>query len=327
LSNNYVLSILEDKSGNLWFANYGAGVSIHNSESFMHFTEKEGLSNNRVRSILEDKSGNLWFGTNGAGVSMYDGESFTHFTEKEGLSNNIVLSILEDKNGNLWFGTNGAGVSMYDGESFMHFTEKEGLSNNIVRSILEDKNGNIWFGTNGAGVSMYDGESFTHFTEKEGLSNNIVLSILEDKKGNLWFGTNGGGVSVYDGKATNPCRDGTCNHDLGVREDLEKHKHVSAQSFTHYTEKEGLNNNIVYSILEDKNGNFWLSTENGLNKLVLGQKDGLQPQNLQKTKKVTLDMVRFDKNDGLKGLDFYSNSVCLDSKTRSGGAVVKVLPG
>jgi ligand-binding sensor domain-containing protein len=87
------VSILEDKSGNLWFGTYGGGVSKYDGKSlsagqagFTHFTDKEGLSNNVVRSILEDKSGNLWFGTAGGGVSKYDGKSFTHFTDKEGLS-------------------------------------------------------------------------------------------------------------------------------------------------------------------------------------------------------------------------------------------------
>jgi serine phosphatase RsbU (regulator of sigma subunit) len=141
---------------------------------------------------------------------------------------------------------------------------------------------------------MYNGETFTHFTEKEGLSNNYVRSILEDKRGNLWFGTNGGGVSVYNG-----------------------------ETFTHFTEKEGLSNSVGYSILEDESGNLWLSTENGLNQFVVIGGVGLQPQNLptgqageEKTTKVTIKIVRFEKNDGLKGMDFFPNSVCLDSKNR-----------
>ena len=217
---------------------------------------------------------------------MYNGESFTHFTEKEGLSNNVVRSILEDKSGNLWFGSGGGGVSMYNGESFTHFTEKEGLSNNCVLSILEDKSGNLWFGTDG-GVSMYNGESFTHFTEKEGLSNNVVRSILEDKSGNLWFGTDGGGVSMYNG-----------------------------ESFTHFTEKEGLSNNVVRSILEDKSGNLWFGTDNGLNQLEVLGGVGSPTLNEKKMEKVTFKINRFEKNDGLKGMDYFLNSVCLDSKNR-----------
>ncbi len=203
----------------------------------------------------------------------------------QGMNSSYVWSILEDKSGNLWFGTYGGGVSKYDGESFVHFTEKEGLSNNIVWSILEDKSGNLWFGTNGGGVSKYDGESFVHFTEKEGLSNNIVWSILEDKSGNLWFGTYGGGVSKYDGETTNPCRQGNCKHKLGVREDLEKHKQATSQSFVHFTEKEGLSNNYVRSILEDKSGNLWFGTEKGINEIksekLVGNTDKNKSSNLK----------------------------------------------
>ena len=280
LSNHIVWSILEDSHGNHWFSTEGGGVIMYNGESFTHFTEKEGLSSRNVRSIVEDSHGNLWFGTGGSGVSMYNGESFTHFTEEEGLSSNNVRTILEDSHGNLWFGTGGGGVSKYNGKTFTHFTEREGLSNNIVRTILEDSHGNLWFGTRGGGVSKYNGETFTHFTTKEGLSNNTVLSILEDSFGNLWFGTGGGGVSLYNG-----------------------------ETFTHFTEKEGLSNNIVYSVLEDSNRNIWLSTEKGLNVLLPGAD--------------SLDVAfnnpvihTFVQQDGLKGLDFYINSVLLDSKNR-----------
>ena len=216
----------------------------------------------------------------------------------QGMNASYVYSILEDKSGNLWFGTNSGGVNKYDGESFSHFTEKEGLSNNTVWSILEDKSGNLWFGTWGRGVSKYESAesgtssgSFTHFTEKEGLRNNNVRSMLEDENGNLWFGTLGGGVSKYDG-----------------------------ESFTHFTENEGLSNNRVMSILESKNNNIWLGTERGLIQIearpepVEGSKDGVSVPPAQKA---TPTVQVFGKQDGLKGLHFFANSVFLDSKNRA----------
>ncbi len=74
----------------------------------------------------------------------------------------------------------------------------------------------------------------------------------------------------------------------------------NGETFTHFTEREGLSNNIVYSVLEDSNGNIWLSTEKGLNCLVPGT-----------------DVIHtYGQQDGLKGIDFYINSVLLDSKNR-----------
>jgi hypothetical protein len=64
MASSYVNSILEDKSGKLWFGTNG-GVSRYDGESFTHFTTKEGLSHNTVWSIEEDKSVNLWLGTLG----------------------------------------------------------------------------------------------------------------------------------------------------------------------------------------------------------------------------------------------------------------------
>ncbi|MFK7787695.1 MAG: IS3 family transposase [Crocinitomicaceae bacterium] len=172
LSKN-ILSILEDKSGNVWFGTDGQGVSKYDGTSFTHLTQNEGLSNNFIWSILEDRNGNLWFGTDEGGANYYDGKSFTYFTKKQGLSDNVIFTILEDKHGDIWFGTRDGGVNRYDGEKFTHFTVKEGLGSNTIYSIIEDSKGNLWFATD-KGASRYDGESITNFTEKEGLSSNSV---------------------------------------------------------------------------------------------------------------------------------------------------------
>ncbi len=58
---------------------------------------------------------------------------------------------------------------------------------------------------------------------------------MRDKKGRLWFGTYWKGVYRYDGN-----------------------------SFTNFTEKDGLQNNKVLSILEDNDGNIWLGTDEGV---------------------------------------------------------------
>lgn len=241
-----IQSIIEDKSGNLWFGTKGGGVAKYDGQNFTNFTQNEGLGNNNVSCLFEDENGNLWFGTWGGGVTKYDGQTFTRFTAKEGLSSDYVFSIMGDRSGNLWIGTWQGGVSKYDasadaGKTFAHFTTKEGLSFNSILSIIEDRSGNLWMGTDGGGVSKYDGKTFTHFTTKEGLSHNIVTCITEDRNGNLWFGTQGGGISKYDGQSLSAGQAG----------------------FTHFTQKEGLRNNFVLSIIEDKDGNLWFSNWGG----------------------------------------------------------------
>ncbi len=275
MNSSCILSLLEDKRGNIWMGTNGGGVSMYNGQTFTHYTEKEGVSSNIVWSMLEDTSGNIWFGTNGGGVIKYDGKTFTHITEKEGLGNNRILAIGEDHNGNLWFGTNGGGVSRYDGLTLTNFSKKEGLSDNIIRSVVEDRYGNLWFGTYSSGVCKYDGKTFTHYSTKDGLSNNSVLPILEDKKGNLWFGTWNGGVTKFDGQIMThyTTKEGLIHNNINyIIEDKlgniwfgtwEGVSMFDGKTFTNYTEKEGLSYNDVICVLEDSHENIWFGSWTG----------------------------------------------------------------
>ncbi len=262
LGSNYVSSILQDKNGNLWLGTFGGGLNKFDGKSFTQFTEADGLYNNIVFSMLEDKSGNLWFGTYGGGLSKYDGKSFTHFTDKEGLTNSAVFAICEEKNGNIWFGTNGGGVSKYDGKSFTNFTSREGLGGNSVWSMLKDKKGNFWFGSSGGGITKYDGKTFTNYTYKGGVSNNNIRCILEDKIGNIWFGAEGGGICKYDGNRVEAIERGD-KIAMQTQKDLIRKNGKLVKSFTNYSVKEGLSNDFVFSLLEDKNGNLWVGTYGG----------------------------------------------------------------
>lgn len=101
----------------------------------------------------------------------------------------------------------------------------------VTRTIKQDRKGNIWIATFG-GVFRYDGKSFTNITSK--VSSARFFSVLEDRKGNFWFSSVGSGVYYYDG-----------------------------QSFRNFTTKDGLANNRVTDIYEDKTGTVWFSTESG----------------------------------------------------------------
>jgi len=300
LAGGEVMSIYQDRIGNLWFGTDGSGVSRYDGQTFTTFTTKDGLASNRIASIHEDKEGYLWFGTGswigggGGGVSRYDGLIFTTFTTKDGLANDTVLSILQDKKGNLWFGTRNGGVSRYNGQSFITFTTEDGLANNNVRSIFQDRAGNLWFGTHGGGVSRYDGVIFTTFTTQDGLADDRVVSIYQDGEGNFWFGTDDSGVSRYDGMnfTTLTTQDGLAdNRVLSILQDRAGNlwfgtygsvSRYDGQEFTMFTTQDGLASNRVRSIWQDKESYLWFCTDgggvsryDGMNFTTLTTQDGL----------------------------------------------------
>jgi class 3 adenylate cyclase len=176
------LSILEDKSGNLWFGTYGGGVSKYDGTTFTHFTEKEGLSNNFVNGILEDKYGNLWFGTR-FGLSKLTPSKLVEINDKV-KSNNIKEEDVFFKN-----------YSYDDGFYGLHC---------IGNSIYQTKDGTIWIGANERLTAYHPPKAdVPHTTAPNiqltglGLFNeNIAWTHLQSKKDSTL--TLGNGVKVGD---------------------------------------------------------------------------------------------------------------------------------
>jgi ligand-binding sensor domain-containing protein/signal transduction histidine kinase len=265
----------------------GSKTVIHPSEKkpadfsvlMQNYTNDQGFALSGVHSSCMDENGNLWFGSY-SGATRYDGNTFTNFTVTEGLISSGILSIFKDKEGNLWFGTI-TGVSRYDGRSFTSFTTAQGLAGNGVSCIAADNQGNLWFGTSN-GVSKYNGNSFTNYSTRQGLISDDVNSILLDKSGNLWFGTEGG-VSRYDARLPAVAgRDGKDTIGQGT-------------VFRNYSSIDGLINDHITTILQDKNSNIWFGTRGGVCRLDLaGSFQSFTPPP-ELANKAVLSMVEDDK--------------------------------
>ena len=268
LSNNDVNDIIQDKSGDLWFATFGGGVNKFDGKSFTHFTKKEGLVNDTVRCIMQNKEGQIWIGTK-RGASKFDGKTFTNFPTElfssNALANNSVASITEDKSGKIWFGTRGGGISIYDGKRFVYISESEGLSYNTINNItfIDDKSGSMWIGTDGGGINRVPINSFLRYTKNKGLADNFTWTALQDPKGNLWFGSNRG-INKYDGKSFSYFFNPSVN--FGSYKDKSDHLWFGSSqglikydgtSLLRFTTAQGLVNNNVWSIFEDRRGDKW----------------------------------------------------------------------
>lgn len=127
--------------------------------------------------------------------------------------------------------------------SHQEWTTDTGLPQNSVQAITQTRDGYIWLGTQ-EGLARFDGARFTVFDDKNApaLKNHHVLVLFAGRDGSLWVGTRGGGLVRF--------REGT---------------------FTAFTRKEGLPNNVVRSLHEDHQGRLWIGTEGGLGRLDAGR--------------------------------------------------------
>jgi ligand-binding sensor domain-containing protein/signal transduction histidine kinase len=282
INDNNVWSILISRSGHLWIGtNKGLNKINRNRRKIQVFRhnpfDSYSLSDDIVRVIYEDSKGDIWFGTNTGGLNKYNPlqrkfQRYIHTPEDSlSISDNTIRSILEDKSGLLWIGTWG-GLNLFDTkkDSFNYFfhdpKDPTSISDNRVRCLLQDRDSILWVGTY-KGLNKFDRSkgNFKHFMhnpdDSSSLSHDRVLALHQDKMGYIWIATYGGGLNKFDPKT---------------------------ESFTIYTEKDGLPNNAVYGILEDESGNLWMSTNKGISKF----------------NPITKRFKNFDVNDGLQSDEF-----------------------
>ncbi len=229
VADNFVWSILQDKSGRIWFGT-NKGLYIHNPVNdydgdtpvFTAFLDNDSLLNQDnlhlkdIAGMVQDDEGNIWFASGymeGEGICRFDGKSLTHFKPDDISS---FRTIIKGRDGNLFFLNAFHGVYLYDGKTFTNFTQKIGLPHDTITAMMQDKAGNLWLGLNSnhmendgkGGVWRYDpaadqkgNKALRLFTTKDGLSHNCVFCITEDRAGNIWFGTRFTGLCRYDPSA------------------------------------------------------------------------------------------------------------------------------
>ncbi len=275
----------QDSRGLLWLGT-SQGLSRWDGVAFQSFSGADGLDELTIRTIVEDPAGHLWLGSDG-GIARFDGTDFTSFTAAAGApATGVVWCSTRDAAGRLWFGTEDGGAVSWDGSGFRSFTTDHGLASSYVYAIVADRRGFLWLGHRGHGLTRChiaaDGAlAACHtFTTADGLAHGEVRALVEDRAGNLWVGTRGGGVSRWDGASFT-----TFTVDHGLAEDdiyallVSDDGHLvvgttrrgitlcdlpDVTDCRSYGMRNGLPDDAVLDLLEDRDGNLWVALSNGL---------------------------------------------------------------
>ena len=305
LPGNYVKDILRDSSGNLWVGTDN-GLAKYNeqTENFATYKnkiyDKTSLVNDEVFSIQEDESGLIWVGTY-AGISMFDpNTNIEHYKkdpfDENSISDNSIHGIYEDKDGLLWVGTNSKGVNVINRKNYnvkhLNKTSKDyPISDDNINDIVGIDN-KIFIATkNGLNEVDKDLKTINIYNTEDGICNNNITALFADSKKNVWIGT-ANGISVLNTN-TNEIIDITdilTNHNIEdqyikvIYEDskgnywvgcfidgglvkIDPNKRTIENYRNKKEDKTSISSNNIRSIVEDKNGNLYIGTSYGLNKL------------------------------------------------------------
>jgi ligand-binding sensor domain-containing protein len=231
------------------------------------------LPSTNVRSLLVARDGTLWIGTIEGLVSWKDGQ-LTRYPE---LAGQHPFTLIEDREGTLWAGTYSVPNAKLCAIRAGIFTcyGQDGIFGQWVESLYEDSGGHLWAGTATGLWRWKPGppqryspphliESDQAILEDEAPSRLIVLcqgvwrmaegkaepyplrgvpwpftplNILRDRDGGLWIGTLEHGLL----------------HSYRGRTDV-------------FSRSDGLSGNHIRSLFEDREGNIWVATTDGLDR-------------------------------------------------------------
>lgn len=288
-----IRSLFRDSFGNIWIGNFSSGLDFipHRRPPFSRLPwfkfVGNGVKYKSVWSVVVDRRGDLWAGGDSEVAQFHDGEfvrsidltgHITRYHDRVehlavvgdklliGLDNNGVLELSPESGAlrriplpDIADGAMNSFTVMRDSSVMISsengiYVYRNGkiekpekinrdLKYTSVHTIIADRAGNIWVGTNGGGIRIYDGSlNFLKVLNKENdLPSNVINQLMLDSRGDIWAAS-GAGVIMLRG------------HDLG---------NIETRTFN---VSDGLGDNSVMAIAEDRSGNIWMSTGNSISK-------------------------------------------------------------
>jgi len=278
--------IIDDGEGGLW-----VGLPCH---GLAHFVDREVVRTITVGpsggpciwSLLLDRSGRLWAGTFGDGLYYLEGSSLVRVPD----SGKLIKSLWQHEDGRLFAGT-GNGLHLFDRSGFLE-GPIEGTAGLEVVFIAQSPEGDLWLATN-QGVRILSDSGTRSLSVESGLASNAVRAIHFGARGVVWIGTYGGGLNrLVDGE------------------------------LTHIGRGHGLPDNTISRILEDADGDLWVTSNGGVFQL-----DTDQLNRVASGAQATLDVDLLDEGDGLASSECNGGGQPAGVVTDSGDLWVPTIAG
>lgn len=292
LTSNEVFSIAPIDANRVYISSIQGGLSLFNTATNLFEPIPFAISAeylHKVGAVFVDSRKTIWLKISDLGIFRITKNSTQleriNYDEFSTIGFDSVKTFTEDTSGNILVGT-GDDLCKIVLDINNKFVRVESLNSNpvfaknkisLVRYIYQDPlfKHIIWAGTNADGLfrinlsnnaSLKNAKIDRYIYDKSdvnSISSSFVTSIVRLPNKELWIGTERGGICKVLHSDTKP-------------------------SFVSFSEKQGLSNNVVKSIIFDGVKTLWVSTNIGLNKFDIK----------------TLRFQKFSKADGLPFEDF-----------------------
>lgn len=247
----YSMALWEDSSNHIWIGTWDKGLwklDPRTKQVEKYLTGEKGKGILHIHSILEYSPELLLIGSDD-GLTIFNPvthESFLYDNygdSEKSLSDKFIYPILKDREGGVWIGTYYNGISYlppYCGQ-FNGYSESSDIpyfNSRIISRFCEDENGNIWIASDDSGLSCFNPSTmqFIDFNGREKLNKHNLHALCIVGK-DLWIGTYGDGIQVLN---------------------------AQTGKIKNYNTTNGLDENSIYSIFKDSQGQIWTGSMNGI---------------------------------------------------------------
>jgi signal transduction histidine kinase/ligand-binding sensor domain-containing protein len=273
-SKGLLRSITQTADGYLWIGTE-FGLVRFDGVSAVPWEPPAGqyLRNSDIRSLKGARDGTLWIGTFTGLASWKDGK-LTHYPELDG---QVIETLLEDRQGTIWVGGWAPSVGrlcrIQSGNT--QCLGDDGRFGSGVTAMFEDSGGNLWAGaTNGLWRWQPGPPSMYQMPDPE----NRIYSLAETEDGGILVAKTSGITKLRNGKTEayslpaglqfaphTMLRDQNGGLWIGALRDRGL-LHIHEGRTDWFSQADGLSGESVNSLFEDREGNIWVATTDGLDR-------------------------------------------------------------
>jgi signal transduction histidine kinase/ligand-binding sensor domain-containing protein len=235
LPSSYIRSLLAAQDGRLWIGTYKGLASWKDGK----LTEYRELAGQTVDVLLQDREGTIWAGGYAGSIGRLctiDSVRALCYGD-DGRLGLWVASLYEDSRGNLWVGAQ-TGLWRWKPGPPKLYPMPYHVIGTSSQTVNESDDGALLIATGSGGIRrVIDGKTEAYSLPGTGARRLKALRMLRDRNGGLWIGTTDRGLlHVHHG-----------------RTDV-------------FTQSEGLSGDYINKFFEDREGNIWVATVNGLDR-------------------------------------------------------------
>ena len=262
---------LQDKAGMFWIGT-DKGLARYDGVNLEIYGTEQGIHDPNIWSICEDPQQRIWIGTGTGEVFVLDRPSGIILKLADTFPRGSNFGIARDRDGQMWIARNGQGyIIVNEAEGTVkNFTKREGLAGaNPAIRILQDRSNRIWLNSS-TGVTVIDNQAHT---VKRLFTQEAVFGLMEDRDGNVLVGGSKGLHILNIEKGTQldlSAKQGIEGAVFGLHQDkagtiwmtTDQNKAFAVNLQENTVEKFtiGADNQIIYSLVADAEGQLWLGS-------------------------------------------------------------------